>query len=398
MDEQLRAYAETRRRQAGEPFTLPPETRRVLRAEVDRQFGQPATARPRSPGWWETFWPYVAVGGSTAVLLAVCAAIWWQGRPRMGPELASAGSTAKAAPPLPAAPARPAGPVEPKLARSPVAEGRQGAPPAPSALPPPATRPSPSERIAADAVAPATQPATVAAPTAPPPAREPAAAPAVVAMRLAPSAPLSQRYQQQAADRQLRRNFNSPPAPVVLNDFRFEQHGNNVRITDADGSVYVGAIEVASAVGPAGFRARDMFRYGQALRESQTIAEKPSPDSGPRTSDSRAGVAQAGGLGQQTLAGNQTGTEAGYWFNAVGTNRSLGQEVVVAGRLAPTNAADLMNQMTQNAALAANLAPGASNVQQQSLQQLLLNNSRVQGRVTIGGRTQMEFNALPAGQ
>jgi hypothetical protein len=193
--------------------------------------------------------------------------------------------------------------------------------------------------------------------------------------RFAPTAPLSQRYVQQTAGRQLRRNLNSPPTPQVLNDFRLEQSGNRLRITDADGSVYVGAIESADTFGLAAPGGQETFQEGQAMRERQTAAGKPMAESE-----------------------RNAGTQGGYRFNAIGTNRSLGQKVVVAGRLVATNTQEMMSQTMQNVAAGANFAAAASNVQQQSLQQLLFNNFKVQGRVTIGGRTQLEFNAVPAGQ
>jgi hypothetical protein len=40
-----------------------------------------------------------------------------------------------------------------------------------------------------------------------------------------------------------RRNFNSPPVPPVLRSFQLEQNGSNVRVIDADGSVYEGVAE-----------------------------------------------------------------------------------------------------------------------------------------------------------
>jgi hypothetical protein len=186
--------------------------------------------------------------------------------------------------------------------------------------------------------------------------------------------------------------------PEVLNYFHLEQNGNQVRITDADGSVYVGAIETADALGLAGRGGQPTPPNDLAMRERKASADRIMADYELKARNFGARVGQAVGRAQQMAASNQAGAEGGYWFNAIGTNLSLGQEVVVAGRLVATNAQEMMSQMMQNAAAGANVAAGVSNVQQQSLQQLLFNNFKVQGRVTIGGRTQMELNALPAGQ
>ena len=223
-------------------------------------------------------------------------------------------------------------------------------------------------------------------------------APAARAMRFGAPAPLSQRYVQQTAGRQLRRNLNSPSPLQVLNDFRLEQSGNRVRITDADGSVYVGAIQSADTFGVAGPGGPELLLAGQPKQERQPAPSQPVAVSERKAGSFRARAGQPIGPGQQTAAGSQAGAEAGYYFNAIGTNRSLGQKVVVTGRLVATNAQETMNQMTQNVAAGANVAVTVSNVQQPSVQQLLFNNCRVEGRVTVGGRTQLEFNAVPVGQ
>jgi hypothetical protein len=393
LDEQLKAYAATRRRLAGAPFTLPPGTRQVLRAEVERQFGQAAAARRPPLGWWETFWPYVVLGGSAVVFLAVCAGVWWQDRRPPERELASVRTAAKAPPSPPAGPAK----MELERAKSPAEavrpETAAAAPTTPRAAGLAASRSAP-----APAVMPAAPPPTAAAPVARPSMSEPGMPSAAAFVSLAPTAPVSQRYVQQPAGRQLRRNLNSPPMPGVLNDFRFEQSGNSVRITDADGSVYVGAIETPTAYGMAGPSSQGTPPNDLAMRAKQTTADKPMADYERKTTNWGARFGQAVVRGEQRAAGSQAGAEGGYWFNAIGTNRSLGQRVVVTGRLVATNALELMNQLTQNVAAGANVAGAVSNVQPQSLQQLLFNNFRVQGRVTVGGRTQMELNALPAGQ
>ena len=67
MDELLKSAARKRRDEAGPPFTMHPVTRKALQDEVARVYG---TAREPTPGWWQrliTLWP--RVGFATLVVL-----------------------------------------------------------------------------------------------------------------------------------------------------------------------------------------------------------------------------------------------------------------------------------------------------------------------------------------
>lgn len=495
MDQQLRAYAEHRRHEAGGPFRLPPDQRHRLLDEVQRQFRPPGGMAAAEPSWWRLFWPYLALGGSAFAALVVCFLIWREDNRA----LRSATRLAKAEPrAAAAAPSRPAAPLEPPAEKSvddrlappppaskpaPEREARADryglvgpqpatAPPPPATLPPPppvavASGPAPkvaapvpaepralaevppASALAAQAPVPAPALAPAPAPTSPAPdalarggaaaferradttvsrpegivalRREPtksvAPPPAPVASPAARSLPAQpqeerlaarapgetrlagrrlesaqgadgsmaaggrfgpgqQRFAQLDADRALRRNFNSPARPRVLQQFQLEQVGDRVRITDADGSVYEGPIQpraagqnlaVASAVKPSAPRRAVAEPAIARAQASQTDKRAAAPADGDET---------AGG-------------EEALLFTAIGTNQSTGQPVVFSGRVVVTNVAANRTQANQSAAPSSFRAVlGAP---------LELGNAVVQGQATIGRRTQIEINAVPVG-
>ena len=184
-------------------------------------------------------------------------------------------------------------------------------------------------------------------------------------------------------NRELRRNFNSPPRPAVLNDFQVEQTDSRLRITDADGSVYEGSIQPAPAL--------DTGARGLPQPSSQSA---PEGSAARPTIGAGLGKVRAAGGFRATAPGQERSQYANYsnidanqvQFRAVGTNRSLNQKVVFDGRLLVTNVETPapQNQQLQMRFLSNNLP------------QLFLNNSVVQGRATVGGRTKLEINAVPA--
>lgn len=146
------------------------------------------------------------------------------------------------------------------------------------------------------------------------------------------------------------------PAPV-LNSFRLEQNGRDLRVVDADGSVYTGAVQLASPA-PAAFGGSPKNKL------STTPPVRTSP---------------------QSAAQN-------YFFTVAGTNRNLNQNVVFSGNLIPlTNALFLRsNAGAIGGALrtgrAAPMMPEPS----------LLSNSRISGKAVIGNEKEIEVNATPA--
>jgi hypothetical protein len=71
----LRAFAKKRREQAGPDFEMDPATRTVLHEEIAKQWKQP---RPRSSraGWLKSFWPRFALGTGLAALFALSFYAW----------------------------------------------------------------------------------------------------------------------------------------------------------------------------------------------------------------------------------------------------------------------------------------------------------------------------------
>lgn len=157
-----------------------------------------------------------------------------------------------------------------------------------------------------------------------------------------------QRFAQDVT-RAYRRNFNSPPRPEVLDSFRVEQTGNRLLVTDADGSVYTGDLqegETAERETTAGQGGLGAARQNQVLNRSAVV-------------------------------GNE------LRFQVAGTNRTLQQPVVFAGRLVLTNAPAAGEFFQNQQAVGSNAFS------------FFLNNSVVRGRASIGQRTQMEINAAP---
>ena len=160
-------------------------------------------------------------------------------------------------------------------------------------------------------------------------------------------------------------------AQPVLASFQVEQTDHELRITDGDGSVYVGYVQAADAV------------------QRQRLAKAEAPAA------ARASRATGGALKQSTPANLDLDRLAlqDYSFRVVGTNRTLRQNVVFTGSfIAATNSIRLP-PMDTNLALGTRLdnAPAGS-IQQNALPLL---NSRIAGKVVIGSGKAIEINARP---
>jgi len=172
-----------------------------------------------------------------------------------------------------------------------------------------------------------------------------------------------------------RRNFNSPPMPQVLASFQFEQNGRQLRIVDADGSVYEG--EIGS---PAG----GLQEVREADGQSALAFKKTVPT---QTSTGRDQILPAGGV---------AAIDPDSVFRVTGTNRTLNQLVIFTGNLGITsntapaaNSTDQQRGATQLFRQATPASQVASNTAQQPV-------PRVQGQATIGS-DRIEINAVPAG-
>ena len=158
------------------------------------------------------------------------------------------------------------------------------------------------------------------------------------------------------------REIRNQPAPAVsvLNRFRMELVGNELRVVDADGSTYSGTVQLAAAppaplASPAP-AAVDRLSSGVAANKSTSTAE------------------------------NSPGC---YTFLVTGTNLTLKQPVVFTGNLVsetnvPGAAMRLLFDISQS-------APA-----QQSFP--LLKNATVNGKAEVGQGTEVEINAAPVSQ
>jgi hypothetical protein len=145
------------------------------------------------------------------------------------------------------------------------------------------------------------------------------------------------------------------PAPVLAS-FRVEQTGNAMRIIDADGSVYTGAVQVAE-------------------QEGVTRAVPPK--------DALPTAQRVQVVGQSQAAQN-------YFFRVAGTNRQLQQNVVFSGNVMPlTNAPPATGAGAIGGFGGARRAPASPS-------DPLLSNSRISGKAVIGEQNEIEVNATPA--
>ncbi|TAL03481.1 MAG: hypothetical protein EPO07_06190 [Verrucomicrobia bacterium] len=180
-------------------------------------------------------------------------------------------------------------------------------------------------------------------------------------------------------DAQSRFNYNytnvakSTKAMPVLANFQLEQAGKQLRVIDADGSTYTGALAIAETVAATG----TFEKKGAALLTDGAKTKTPAaqPDAAP------AGVPQSPGL----------------FFRVSGTNRTLNQQVSFSGNLiAPVS--QIQNWQSQNFAGAAeaqkNLKP--ADAKQQLVP--LLQNSTISGRAQIAGGEEFEVNAVQVGK
>ncbi len=202
-------------------------------------------------------------------------------------------------------------------------------PPALASLTPPAApapgEPQPAAAMPAPSAAPAEKPAPGGATKA-----ERTDATRLITAAVSNMAPLSQRlrFAQVASDSVMGLEKESrqqpPPPPQVLASFQLEQIGDRVVITDADGSVYEGRVQLADAA------------QQQAVVQRRVLRTRSAPQ---RAEAPRQVMTQAGELiWREKDSGGGRGRESGasqrqLYFTATGTNRSVNLRVAVNGVL-----------------------------------------------------------------
>jgi hypothetical protein len=390
----LTAYAEARRRTLGTPPAMPDPVRSRLHREIERVADAASQAgSPNRPAWWT--WCLRPSAWGVAAALAGGVWITWQS---LGPKPADVTLVA----------ARPQPPAAPSFAPSPeAASAPSPATSASRAVFDSATVPArPAQLTSAEA----TGPESTAVP--PPPAavralsleqrNEPgkgidtgarretaryglrsqdALAPAAEARRVddslaagtlrtsGPAPTMVAGFGDATGQRQLQQRFAQnrlAPITPVLNQFQVEQVGQQLRLVDADGSVYLATLGTetgvaqAQAAQPAPVASPFL---GRANRQARAQAVAPIA----------AGGARDGAPPMQVLT-----------LNATGTNWQLQQQVVFTGNLFVTNlpGVPVVNDSTT---LGTNV---------ESLSQLFRNAS-VNGLVTVGGTNQYAVEAVP---
>jgi len=158
----------------------------------------------------------------------------------------------------------------------------------------------------------------------------------------------------------------SQTGQTVLSSFEVEQTAQQLRIVDADGSIYTGSIQLAEA--------RPRLRSAEA----QHIA---------------VGDSSQGKLGPTSAVAFDAAGELGqiYSFRVTGTNRTLNQSVVFTGSLTAMTNAAAIGQVTSNLGATG----GRSQLPSAPATLLPLVNSRISGKAIIGRSTEVEINAVP---
>src|SRR5207248_4509891 len=161
----------------------------------------------------------------------------------------------------------------------------------------------------------------------------------------------------------------------VLRSFEVEQSGKQLRVVDADGSIYDGAIERPEN--------EELAKGVAAAQTAQAdLKKKVEPE-----------ARRVERLSETTYG--ETAEQQNVFFRVAGTNRTLNQLVVFQGNfLANTN-------QTSAIVLGARLATDKRTLVPQQSPPLQIRsqlpNSLIQGQATIGDRNRVQINASPVG-
>jgi hypothetical protein len=155
----------------------------------------------------------------------------------------------------------------------------------------------------------------------------------------------------------------SPALPVLAN-FRMEQAGAQLRVVDSDGSIYLGELNPTPVAPVSGSKDARTVKS-----EDKSVARRVT-----------APLAAASRPAQN------------YSYRAVGTNRTLNQQVVFTWNFVAQS-----NVLTQSKG---KTAGGALKPDKAGLQEFpeLLQNSTINGRAQINAAKEIEINAVPVTQ
>jgi hypothetical protein len=174
--------------------------------------------------------------------------------------------------------------------------------------------------------------------------------------------------------REYRVNLNSPPMPNVLSSFQLVQNGRQIRVVDADGSIYDGAIEQSPT--------EEAARRDVAIQTAGTELKKNVEPETKRVE------------GVSAAAAGEIAASQNVFFRVAGTNRTLNQLVVFEGNFLARK--DQANELVAGAKSKTNQSPAAG-------QNLSKNGQRVpsaliQGQAMIGTSNRIEINAAPVSE
>ena len=383
---QLRAYAGQRRKEAGAPFKMHPATRRMLQDEAGRIHGKKPSGPSEKTSLFAAFWFRVAVSVCAVAVLAVAV---------FAPALSKSKSRAM----------RLAQRQEPDKMETASFDRSRTLAPARENAPAPAASPatlaykkderkdtaSPAEETGRDqgaarsSVVAVTNGLTpdiatvtpVLALNAPVPQQnfyfrnESAPAATGVATGVAAGHGPGDKLAGLDLGKSLDRRSKTAAEKIPLASFQVEQTGDQIRITDSDGSVYHGNLSATGAETPAGSAggAMDGLPPAPAMetatpRQELTLADKKNA------------------INNAARQQNQN-----FQFNAIGTNLSLNQKIVINGEfVAATNPA-----MVSGGAMPGGLLNGHATTNGS----LLLFNGRITGRAVLGNGQEIQLNAAP---
>jgi len=352
MEEQLRAFAESRRLECPPIFELDAPARQRLQDEVRRVYrAAPASASARLSMW---IWTRVVLAGATAALILF---LGLQLLPKEQAVLLSQQAERPAEPvgsefaersrhvssPESQTPLKPSTPTQ--LAPAPSLT------PTVTAITPMVadhSRANPADRGKDFELRSKSEPIPVSLPT----ARNEASfgVAAIGGVDMVGTVSAGQDYQQV---QRYRRNPNSPPPPQVLQSFRWFSEGDAIRVIDADGSVYSGSMAMAPS-------SEDSTQDRFAVETTR-------------------GVTDGRGSNQVVLRQAESdGIPAGRRFALIGTNRTMNARVVFEGVLLPQ----------------AGLPRSAPSVGGAG-QALAADAAQIQGQAVVGESTRIEIVAEP---
>ena len=363
MDELLRAYAKKRREQAEPVAEMHPATRKLLQDEVKRTLA--ASPAPTRPSWRVWRWPLLAMWGGMAVLLVMFAMLNAQFRSLAPGDLEEDALRRSLVPPAVVA-------KKQSAARDAQRGDRDGRAPQDigSAVvsTAPAGVPSAAPAMVAESLqnenAPlSVSPALAARVASPVPAavdgasmrggarsaRAPAAAPAPSAASV--GADVAAGNFVQIHDRARAGAAPLPPSNLLSN-FRMLRSGQNVSVVDADGSVYNGLVLDGTSN-------RAQFRGARAFQE-------------------------------QAKALKDAREETNWMFHVTGVNNSLNQNIIFTGKVLDLPWANAFDNAAASYGNASQFQNGSNGSQAPATQ-----NSRVTGKVQVGGGKPFEIEAKP---